>query len=106
MIHLYLTRDLAMHVASYLPLDDPLRTGIAETIAEQDLLGGVIDQPAAMTILRNGHVYMEIFNEEEAERTYEVLTAPRALQSVALAAGKAVRVDAAFETLAAALGVR
>lgn len=109
MIQLFLTRDLAMHVAEHLPADDPLRLGIAELIASQELLGGVIDEPAPLTVLVRGQVHMEIYSEEEAERTYAVLTAPRALQTLALEAGGRARVEAGqavIDALAAKLGIR
>lgn len=97
MIQLFLTRDLALHVAEHLPSDDPLRTGIAELIAEQDRMGGVIDEPAELTILRNGQVRMEIYNAAEADRVLTVLSAPRALQTVISETGGRARVAALFQ---------
>lgn len=106
MIQLFLTKDLAMHVAEHLPADDPLRLGIAEIIGLQERMGGVIDEPAELTILVRGQTRMEIYDKEEAERVYSVLTAPCALQALALEAGRGARVASAVESLAAALGIR
>ncbi len=109
MIQLFLTRDLAFHVASHLPEADPLRTGLAESIAREDLLGGCIDEPAALTILRRGKIEMEVFSEEDAERIRAVIACPKALQTIALEGGRRARIDAAAETvdtLVETLGLR
>lgn len=106
MIHLYLTKELAEFVASHLPPDDPLRTGIAETLALQELMGGVIDDPAPLTILKDGQVFMEIYDQPEADRVYLVLTAPRALHTLMLEGGGRARKAAAFDALAEAAGIR
>lgn len=95
-----------MHVAEHLPADDPLRLGIAETIGLQERMGGVIDEPAELTVLVRGQMRMEIYDKEEADRLYSVLTAPGALQALALEAGRGTRVASALESLALALGVR
>lgn len=104
MIQLFLTRDLALHVASHLPEDDPLRTGISELIAEQDLLGGCIDEAAPLAIYQRGRMVQEIYTEADAERLLQVLSAPRALQAVILADAHAYRRSAALEAAGAAAG--
>lgn len=98
MIQLFLTRDLALHVAEHLPADDPLRLGIAELVGQQDCMGGVQDEPAALTILRNGQIRLEAYDDAEADRILAVLSAPRALHTVILEAGGRARVAALFQS--------
>lgn len=104
MIQLFLTRALAMHVAEHLPADDPLRLGIAEIIGREDCMGGCIDEPAALTVLRHGQIQLEVYNEAEAGRILTVLTSPSAYDAVLERSGR-TRVEAAVDALAATLGI-
>lgn len=104
MIHLFLTSELAYFVAEHLPPDDPLRTGIAELLAEQECLGGVQDEPAALAVYVHGRMHLEIYNEAAAKRTLEVLDSPRAYPAV-LDWARRTRAAAAVDTLAETLGI-
>jgi hypothetical protein len=74
MIMLYLNVDLARHIAEHLPADDSLRTGLAEQIAAEEILP--CPEPPALTILQRGKVVMEVYDEAEAQRIEDVLSAP------------------------------
>ena len=77
MIRLYLTTDLARHIAEHLPEHDTLRVGLAELIAEQELFPGEDESPA-LEIYRHGRFSFATWDEAHAQRIEDVLAAPRA----------------------------
>lgn len=77
MIILYLSVDLAAYIASHLPADDPLRAGLAESVADEERFP-TGNEPPALTILRRGSVLSEVYDEDRAEQIVDVLCAPRA----------------------------